>query len=493
MVNYIKKHGERKGTSFGQKRDPCVGLFGKFMSVWKALRAKPEVNNLQNVCVTVHGDLPGLQSASLVPAYSSPDTKGQPTPEKAVQSSGHRSGVSSEVWLLSDISTMQKIDPHTLEPIGFARQDMLHPDLKGHLSSAHAQRDPDTGDVFNFNLEFGKVSTYRVFRLSKATGKTEILATIQRPDLKPAYIHSLWLSPSFVVLCVPSTHLGMGGIKVLWENNIVDAIEPFKTTNKCKWFIVDRLHGKGVVAEFETDAGFFFHTINAFEERDDKDRTNGTISLSCDVIDYVNHDVMFTMYYDALLQRNGAAERLWANEQRIRDCVGRLSRYRFRVPVATGLEKSNGSQEVGGANKEGAAAKNDPKISVEKTVTILGPHAGELPTINPHFVTKRHRYVYSLPSRGLSTISDTIVKTDMETREAKFWNNPKGHTPGEAIFVARPGGTEEDDGVLLSVVLDGVNKSSYLLCLDARSMVEVGRAEVGIPVALGFHGMHSEH
>jgi torulene dioxygenase len=78
----------------------------------------------------------------------------------------------------------------------------------------------------------------------------------------------------------------------------------------------------------------------------------------------------------------------------------------------------------------------------------------------------------------------------METQEALIWNNPKAHTPGEAIFVPRPGGTEEDAGVLLSVVLNGSTGTSYLLCLDARTMTEMGRAEVGMAIGFGFHGVH---
>ena len=61
----------------------------------------------------------------------------------------------------------------------------------------------------------------------------------------------------------------------------------------------------------------------------------------------------------------------------------------------------------------------------------------------------------------------------------------------EPIFVPNPDGEkEEDDGVLLCVVLDGVKGSSYLLCLDARTMEELGRAEAEFAVALGFHGLH---
>jgi len=65
-----------------------------------------------------------------------------------------------------------------------------------------------------------------------------------------------------------------------------------------------------------------------------------------------------------------------------------------------------------------------------------------------------------------------------------------GHTPGEPIFVAGVEDEGEDGGVVLSVVLDGVKGTSYLLCLSARNMVELGRAEVLVAVGLGFHGRH---
>ncbi|KAH8887897.1 carotenoid cleavage dioxygenase 1 [Thozetella sp. PMI_491] len=486
MIQHIKRNGERKGTSFGQRRDPCIGLFGKFMSVWEVASPPEENKNIENVCVVVEDSLPGFDECQVLPVNTGSLKIDPVKADQHTGSGGHRTEKSRDMWLLTDTSTVQKIDAETLEPIGYAKQHMLHPDLKGHVSSAHAQRDPVTGDVFNFNLDFGRVATYRVFAVRKATGKTEILATIQHPDTKAAYIHSFYLSPSFVVLCVPSTHLGLNGMKILWERNVMDAMEPFDPKNKCKWFVVDRLHGRGVVAEYETDAGFFFHTINSFEELDEVDREEGTLSLFCDAVTYGSHDVLFSLYYDVLLQRKQAAQRLWEDEERARNCVGRFTRRRFRVPIRRNGDEAGG-EESRSSEKTSAAIT---ATTVEQMVSIPGPHAGELPTINPLFATKRQRYVYGLPTRGLSTLTDTLVKTDLTTREAIYWNNEQGHTPGEAVFIPRPGGMEEDDGVLLSVVLDGANRTSYLVCLDAATMKELGRAEVGCAVGLGFHGTH---
>ena len=66
-------------------------------------------------------------------------------------------------------------------------------------------------------------------------------------------------------------------------------------------------------------------------------------------------------------------------------------------------------------------------------------------------------------------------------------------SPGEPIFLPDPQGKDEDDGVLLSVVLDGTKGKSYLLCLDAKSFEEVGRAEMESVVAFGFHGTHTSN
>ena len=84
---------------------------------------------------------------------------------------------------------------------------------------------------------------------------------------------------------------------------------------------------------------------------------------------------------------------------------------------------------------------------------------------------------------------DGIVKTDLETKKTTYWDHPH-HTPGESIFVPDPTGNTEDAGFLLSVILDGDKGTSYLLCLDARTMKEVGRAECDVAVGIGFHGRH---
>ena len=56
--------------------------------------------------------------------------------------------------------------------------------------------------------------------------------------------------------------------------------------------------------------------------------------------------------------------------------------------------------------------------------------------------------------RGASGWIDRIVKADVVERRADVWDET-GCFPGEPVFVAAPDAEDEDEGVLLSVVLDG--------------------------------------
>lgn len=446
-VAQVKKAGWRSSTSFGQRADPCVGIFAKLMSLFVPRRLNNNVACLPN--------FPGLLASGGGPGDSS--------------ESGRRTGV-DKMHTSTDHCALQEIDPDTLEPLGFASQRRLHPDLAGVLSCAHAQRDAETGDWFNFNLALGRAATYRVFRVNAATGTTDVLATIREPDVAAAYMHSFFLTDNYVVLCVPSSHFGWSGAKILWERNLVDAIKPFDRDRRCQWVVVDRRHGRGAVARFSTPAAFF-HSVNAFEEHAKDEGGERRTELCLDLTLYDDADIMLGLYYDLILDREGAAGAFREGGGFARS-QSRHVRYRFRMPAA----------EQTRAEARSATA--------DEVFSIPSPHSGELPTIHPGRLGRPYRYVYGTSNRGLSTFMDSIVKTDLETREAVLWSGPRAHTPGEPVFVPRPGGTDEDDGVVLSVVLDGTAQTSYLLCLDARTMEETGRAESDFAVALGFHGFH---
>lgn len=357
----------------------------------------------------------------------------------------------------------------TLEPTGVTDQKALHPDLKGPMSGAHAQYDHENGDVLNYNLDFGKTATYRMFRTSCTNGETAILATISGASLKPAYIHSIFLSGEFVILAIWSSHITTQGVSILWERNLLDAMA-FDPKSKVKWLVVDRKHGRGHVATFESPAAFSFHSVNAWQEHYADGSTD--VNIVCDVIQFPNMDILHKVYYENLVS-DGPGAAKWSGEALRKTSVPSLCRYRLSsIPTQ-------------------ASKKVKSPAAVEILFEVKSPLVGELPTINPLYSTRRHRYVYSLVDRGFSSFVDGICKFDTDTKNVTYWMTPK-HTPGEAIFVPDPARKNiEDGGFLLSVILDGSTGTSYLLCLNAENMQEAGRAEVGIAVGLGFHGCHA--
>jgi len=271
-----------------------------------------------------------------------------------------------------------------------------------------------------------------------------------------------------VILAIWSSWYEKNGIKIPLEQNLLDAISPFSVQNKTHWYVVDRKHGNGVVAEFESPAAFAFHSINAWQELSEKGETD----VLCELCEFDNLDVLHKFYYENLTSAGKNAVSF--NAKKGASSSPHLSRYRLANILTQRSKQASGVQ----------------KATIELKIEDL--KVGELPTINGRFAMKKHRYVYGVVNRGYSSFLDGICKTDTKTGEALYWDE-KGCTPGEAIFVADPKADEEDAGVLLSVVLDGHRvgeESSFLLCLDASSMKELGRAEVGGVVGLGFHGCH---
>lgn len=400
-----------------------------------------------NVGVTLSVNSPGLRDV---------DTS------KGKKKGGHASGIRS-LWVKTDSAQVREIEPETLEPMGLATQAVLHPEPTGDFSAAHAKSDPVTADVFNYNLVLGREQIYRIFRVSAATGKTDILATIT--DAPAAYLHSSLITENYFILCVWGGHYSWGGAKILWEKNMLDAIAPFDSSKKALWYVVDRKHGKGVIAKYECDPFFCFHTVNAWEEPSPSDPSQ--IDIIADLSIYKNLDVLKRFYYDRIKSTSpGSLD--YVGEKR-RNCYMFLQRW-WLCGVNTTIDTLSEAREAATLH----TAEHD--------------HSCDFPVINPRFLTKRSRYVYGVCDRGLSTFFDGLVKYDMEVHIPTYWSM-EGQNPGEPIFVAEPQGTDEDDGVLLSVVLDGFTEKSYLL-LDAKNMKEVGRASMECVVGFGFHGIY---
>lgn len=465
LIKKIQKTGKADNFTFGRKYDPCKSYFKKVMAVFLPQTREPaSAPDQRSMAVTMRVNVPGL----------SPTGKNQPD-------GAHESGKVNSLCNMTDANGFQMLNPETLEPIGLANQTVLHPELKGPLSSAHSETDPATGDFFNFNLDFGTQPVYRIFRISGTTGKTDILARI---PTEPAYLHSFFLTKNYVILCVWNSYFAHNGASILWKQNIVDALKDFDSSKPTRWFVVDRRSpaegGQGVIATYESDAFYCFHTINAFEEK----TSSGGVDIVADLLPYSSLDIIKTFYVRNMVSSSPEAIKFHSNPANIEAIQPKFARFRLASIPSAPTAKPLKAVRLG----------NPPSQEGKKTFYP------ELPTINPNFKFHRHRYVYGVADTGKSTFQDTLVKYDVDTGKTLEWSQ-HGQTAGEAIFVPRlkidhsSAATadsigDEEDGVLLTVVLDGPAGRSYLLALDPKTMTETGRAELAGPLGFGFHSTH---
>jgi hypothetical protein len=89
------------------------------------------------------------------------------------------------------------------------------------------------------------VVSHSVFQASR-TGKVRIIAEIKGNGVHGAYLHSIFLTEHFVVLCVWPAYYTSMGLSILWNRNLLDSIK-YDASASTKWYVVDRTSGRGLV------------------------------------------------------------------------------------------------------------------------------------------------------------------------------------------------------------------------------------------------------
>lgn len=334
---------------------------------------------------------------------------------------------------LTETPMAVEFDPDTLETLGFPRW------APGHVTTAHPHADRATGEALNYVTKFGPRTAYQVYGMASPGARPRPIATV--PASPAAYMHSFGLSERYVVLVefplvVHPLDLVLGRAPFAE----CFAWEPERGTT----FTVVERDGGRVRGRFRTDPFFAFHHVNAFEQGDDR--------LVVDLCAYDDASVVRSLFLDRL---------------------------RGTAPTGAGVPDSHLTRcEV-------------DLVSGGVTTTRLSEAPLELPRINYGAVNERpYRWVWGA-ARSVGAPADAfidqLVKVDVDSGAALTWS-AAGCWPGEPVFVAAPGATAEDDGVCLSVVLDGARGTSFLLVLDAADLTELARAEVPHHIPFSFHG-----
>ena len=218
------------------------------------------------------------------------------------------------------------------------------------------------------------------------------------------------------------------------------------------------------------DPNFYFHVVNAF-------------------VDEVNREFVFDVpaHVDASMLDVLSLENLRSNSR----TVTRSRLTRVRVPLPSSGKK--------GEEEEARAVRVERLFADEDLDNAREPFFFEFPSPNPRFRgSKAYRFAWGLSAVMPTSAGNALAKVDLSAGgdAMKMWFEA-GSLPGEPVMVPRPlsgkedGGREdemkEDDGVVLSLVV-GADGSSFLLILDAETMEEIARAELGAGgLPYGFH------
>ena len=299
----------------------------------------------------------------------------------------------------------------------------------GQLSTAHPHMDRATKGMLNYAAKLGPRTSYRFFLLRPGSSKPEVIAT--KPVREPAYMHSFGLTERWLVLAefpfvVNPPRLAFSGRPYI-ENY------RWKPELGTRFHLFDRATGESV-GPFETEPRFGFHHVNSYEE-------DGEVVV--DICTFSDAQIVEDLYLERLRAGKPIAP---AHLERFRISPGR------------------GTRDHRAACRRADRAAADQLRQVQRAPLPLR-------------VGRRRR-------RGWI---DRIVKADVVERRSTTWSE-EGCFPGEPVFVAAPDADAEDEGVLLSVVLDGRKGNSFLLVLDAGSLDELARAEVPHHIPFGFHG-----
>lgn len=331
------------------------------------------------------------------------------------------------VVALTETRLPVRFDPQTLATLGIDEYDCR---LPGWISTAHPHFDQARGRHYNCILDFGWRSQYRLFGIDP-TGAQSVIATI--PVERPAYMHSFGMTENHLVLA--EFPFVVNPLKLLLSGKPFICNYRWEPDRGIRFHVVEKGSGQ-IVRSALAPAQFAFHHVNAFEE-------DGDI-----VVDLISHPTA-AVIDELYLTRLRKPQPVYA--------TGKLTRFRL-----------------------GAAQK--------ATVDQLSEVNVELPRINyRRFAGRPYRYVYGASNSAPGNFIDSLVKLDLQSATDLRWQED-GCFPGEPVFVAAPDAIKEDEGVILSVVLDVRAGASFLLILDAGSFIELARANAPHHIPFGFHG-----
>ncbi|XP_018009676.1 beta,beta-carotene 15,15'-dioxygenase isoform X2 [Hyalella azteca] len=419
--------------------DPCLSLFDKFSTYFKpALTQKRTDNCLVNV----------MQ-------------------------------VKDELVAMTELSTVRVVDPNTLE---------TKPELVRYTDYVSVQRvtaHPHLEGNVAYNLAFstGPSGPPKFAIISLADGKiqnSKIVASVPcRWKFTPPYLHSFGITDNFYIIAETPMAIDarLLALPAFFGMSSFNALRYFNG-EKTKFRIMSRETGEEIKVNAYAPGFFNFHYLNCYEKDD---------MLVIDVCAADDNLIEYLKMENIKKPADDMSRKMCNVEpRRYIIPVGNLD----SSPVNVDLLKDFPDAKIG-ENRATAVKEANGELMV--TGVRLGEVFMELPRINYRYNKKQYTYAYgaSVSDYKLKMFDfDGIVKLNVTNGETTFWQD-QDYFSSEPVFVETPGGVEEDDGVLLSILISkNKPKELALIVLNAQDMKEMARVDfiASGAVTSTFHG-----
>lgn len=349
-------------------------------------------------------------------------------------------------YALTDYWKMYEFNASNLETF-----ELISPKIPGggfefasFASTAHPVQEPGKNSTL---VHLGKAglfpwesNTLNLVRIH-ATNKREIVASIPVKELR--YMHSFAASENYAIFFVNPVY---GDLSKLLKTTQILSTMDWHGDEPTQVKVINLKTGE--VTHLETNATMVFHHGNAYEQGND--------TIYVDLISYADgsavHEITLENFRDSEKRK-----KLPFNSELVRYQID-LKEKRV-VPMTF---------------------KYEPGF----------PRHFDFPKINDAYHGKHYCFLYGAAGKlgNFPVEVHALVKKDVceKGRDLAYVNLDQHMS--EPVFVARPNSKGEDDGILLSPILDTTTRKSYLYILDAKSMAVINRAELPTVVPYNFHG-----
>ena len=319
------------------------------------------------------------------------------------------------------------LNPETLETEGVA------PWVPLDGISAHPKVDEATGELLFFN--YSKHAPYMHYGVVDAGGRLTNYIPVPLPG--PRLPHDMIFSENWSIL---------NDLPVFWDEELLrhrnmHAVRLHEGV-PARFALIPR-HGKTEdIRWFEASPTYVLHFLNAYEEGDEVIvdgyfQENPTPQPH---VDAGEHGHMMA-YLDGHSMRT------------------RLHRWRFNLTDGTTKEERLDDRTV------------------------------EFGMINQAYAGRKYRYTYSTVAKPGWFLFEGFVKHDLDTGEAIELKLEQGRYASEAPFAPRIGAVDEDDGYLVSFIIDENRGTSECILIDAKKFADGPVCRIALPhkISSGTH------